>query len=291
MRSLQAIKEQIINLLDPKQLLFAQWQDLVEGLSERDLVLAQQVLADGWPGPGDQTPRLIQKLTAEERLASLLFLLPQAIQRYERQSIPKQILQDSLADFYLRANLYDAHYQGLGLTADDGQWLLRLFDLQIFKLGALQFERIRWQPDPSYYHMPLEVLNHWPTGTPLLAVHIMAGTDLSHAACQASFDQAATFFATYDGPEAYQAYTCFSWLLYPGLLAHLGPESRIYQFSQFFDLLGATSWPDMAKSRLLDQAPSHKQGSRLQVLARDNQSILGAALGYRPFAAKEENYG
>ncbi|MDK6233814.1 acyltransferase domain-containing protein [Aerococcus sanguinicola] len=281
--------EEILALLDAGQPHFSLWKDLVSQLGAKDWQRAQDVLADTWPEVGDQRLAMIQRLKPSQRLASLFLLLPQAAERYKSQGLPLGILQASLDDLYLRERLYYEAHGTLGLTADDGQWLLRIFDLKIFKLGTLQFERTHWMNAPDYYHLPEEDLAFWPEGTPLLAVHIMEGSELSLANCQASFDQAEAFFSQHFPGEAYQAFSCFSWLLYPGLWQVLGEGSRIRQFASFFHLLASTDWPDMARARILDQAPTVYQGSRLQGLARSGADILGAGLAYRPMIKEERN--
>lgn len=73
------------------------------------------------------------------------------------------------------------------------------------------------------------------SGCQAIEVHIPAESGrLSPGACADSFRQAAEFYGRRDPPVRYAAFTCWSWLLDPGLARIIPPESNIVRFQRLF---------------------------------------------------------
>lgn len=71
--------------------------------------------------------------------------------------------------------------------------------------------------------------------TKVINMHIPSCGPLKKEDCEASFRQAAAFFAdAFPGEEI--AFFCESWLLYPRHREFLSPDSGIVQFMSFFDI-------------------------------------------------------
>ena len=71
--------------------------------------------------------------------------------------------------------------------------------------------------------------------TKVINMHIPSCGPLKKVDCEASFRQAAAFFAdAFPGEEI--AFFCESWLLYPRHREFLSPDSGIVQFMSFFDI-------------------------------------------------------
>lgn len=258
-----------------------------EALSPNAVVHTSQVLADGWPtAPAFQETK-IMTLPAGERLAIFMGLLPGLAQSYQAEAWPDDILRATLSDLWLRLQLFREKEGAWGLTADDGQWLLRHFTGHLFKLGVLQFERTTWEFQVPYYDLTCQN-EPIKSGTPILSVHIMEGEDLAPGKLDAAFSWAEAFFPKYFPQEAFQAFACYSWLLYPKLLEQLGPRSRIRALGTYFEVVGVSQDPSMAKERLLLAAPAGKAGSSLQRLAKKKPEIMGVGLGYRPLKEEED---
>ena len=249
--------------------------------------LNREVLLSGWPEPPQAHETLIMTLSAQLRLQICLSLLPAVAEAYRHFGWPEDVLAQSLEDLWLRMRLYRDQNAQWGLTAEDGQWLLRIFAGKIFKCGVLQFERTHWHfTEPEYHlHFTGPTL---PEGSPILAVHVMAGENLAQKNVLAAFQASQNFFKGAFPKERYLAYTCYSWLLYPPLLRALPADSRIRHFGENFTVVAVSSKQGMARERILTAAPAGKQGSSLQHLVQDQPELMGVGLGYRPIKEEED---
>ncbi|RLK63330.1 hypothetical protein D3H64_04945 [Atopobacter sp. AH10] len=259
------------------------WLRQLESSYEKRQELALRVMKEGWPHGLTKRSFELESMSAEDRLLTLLMYFPATVLAYQQKGIPLEILEESLKDFYLRERLYWERHAQVGLSFDDAQWLLRIFALKIFKLGALQFELFQWQADQAYYHIDFtkEQREFIGEGRPVLATHIMQEEDISLPSAKASFDQAKRFFPHYFPDFPAKEFYCFSWLLYPGLTKALGKNSRIIAFQSLFQIFAQTAWPDMALKRLFEESPISMRDSSLQRLAKEDREILGAAIGIR----------
>ena len=80
--------------------------------------------------------------------------------------------------------------------------------------------------------------------SPVIDVHIPAGSPLSDAACADSFKQAAAFFPRYFPEHVFKGYTCTSWLMDPQLALRLPAEANTVKFLRRFHWLPCTSGND-----------------------------------------------
>lgn len=72
---------------------------------------------------------------------------------------------------------------------------------------------------------------------PILAIHIPAGSPLSHEAVDNAFQLAAPFFPKYYPDIPFRGMTCTSWMMYPQLFHYLPPSSNLAYFARQFTLV------------------------------------------------------
>ena len=160
----------------------------------------------------------------------LIYLLMTAHlkERYQEKGISEQIWLDSCMD--LNWKLYECRKMYGIWGSFVSWWFDGFFEMTRFALGRLQFELIDF---PESYEKTGHVR---PEGmTKVINMHIPSCGPLKKEDCEASFRQAAAFFAdAFPGEEI--AFFCESWLLYPRHREFLSPDSGIVQFMSFFDI-------------------------------------------------------
>ena len=123
-----------------------------------------------------------------------------------------------------------------------------------------------------------------PSGTPVLNCHIQHGADLSRKSVSESLKSASTFFLEYFPTAKYQAFLCYSWLLYPPMLQHLSEESNIRQFAEQFTIIGSCGDPEQAIENLLGNVNDCvlNEATSLQKMAAEHRERFGFACGIIP---------
>ena len=104
-------------------------------------------------------------------------------------------------------------------------WFFRHFDLQIFRLGRLEFEKTGspWEIHGVDWKIKKD--------DPIICVHIPQGEKLILKAVEHSLKKGKNFWGE-DLP-----YLCHSWLLYPKLKEVLSEKSNILQFQKYFQIV------------------------------------------------------
>lgn len=222
------------------------------------------------------------------RLAVVTYLLLRKYDDYKAKQIPDSIIFDTFRDVSLRANLYYEKSGKVGLSKEDVIWFRHIMNAAIFKIGALQFQPFEMvyldeetigEPYMTFAKEQKEAL---PSGIPVINCHIQQGADLSRQAVSAAFQNAKDFFAAYFPAVHYQAFLCYSWLLYPPMLAHLSEKSNIKQFAGNFTIIGSCNDPEQAiKSLLGDETEKGlpANATSLQRLAFEHKECFGFACG------------
>lgn len=229
------------------------------------------------------------------RLAVVTYLLLQKYQDYQAIGTPQDIILDTFRDVALRANLYYEKHGKPGLTKEDVIWFRHIMGVGIFKIGVLQFqpfemiyldEETLGQPYMTFTKEQKDML---PPGTPVLNCHIQHGTDLSPPSVTASLEGATRFFSQRFSNVSYQAFLCYSWLLYPPMLAQLSEHSNIKHFARRFSILGFCQDPEQAAEHLFEHGTSTRlppHATSLQRLAVDHFQLFGMACGIIPLSFK-----
>jgi len=198
---------------------------------------------------------------------------------YAARSIPESIFWDSLQDIPIWCNDYLVKFGKPGFIEWD--WVGKTLRLEVIRLGRLQFE-----PDVLKKELILSG-QRFPAGTPILHVHIPAGTPLDLQSVLDSLSRAPDFFRTHWNKD-FLLYHCHSWLLSPDLKQLLPGSSRIMQFQSLFQIYG-TDDERQAEERvfgfLSDDPSVYPEGTSLQRavkqhLLRGNAVQMG--VGIRP---------
>ncbi|AHM57893.1 carbohydrate ABC transporter substrate-bindin g protein, CUT1 family (plasmid) [Peptoclostridium acidaminophilum DSM 3953] len=226
----------------------------------------------------------IKKRKPHTKLMILIFKMVELSDTYKEKGLPENVILDTLSDVTLRQRLYKMMHGKLGLSDEDIMWLKRIYQLKIFKLGALQFEitdmkYVKWK-GIKYIEGVSELI---PEGVPTLNVHIRRGVDFSRDAVDSSFQRAESFFAEHFPGHDFVAYTCNSWMLYPGNEAFLAPTSNILDFAARFQLIGEATDKDMAIKYIYFKRYRYKkdypQETSLQRKVLGSFNKLGAGCG------------
>lgn len=137
--------------------------------------------------------------------------------RYQKLGIPKKIFLDTMKCF--SRFLEESKKKNGRLCFDRGWWTYRQISMQIFRIGALEYELKEYQ------------------SLPVIALHIPSDADLSPQAVDESLAEAKRFFRSFYPNYYCRAYICDSWLLSPSLRPFLPSESHILAFQNRFQIL------------------------------------------------------
>ncbi len=221
------------------------------------------------------------------RLTVVTYLLMQKYEEYKSKGISDKIIFDTFRDVSLHANLYYQYNNQVGLTEDDVWWFRHIMNVCIFKLGSMQFQPFEMiyldeqQIGSPYMSFSDEQKSILPPGTPVINCHIQHGTNLSNNSVNSSFAEAEKFFSEFFPKTHYRAFLCYSWLLYPPMLEHLGEQSHIKQFANRFSVLGSCNDYEMAFKHLFpdDKKDGILHPTFLQNLALQHPELFGFACG------------
>lgn len=162
-------------------------------------------------------------------------------QMYDSRGIPEEYFFDSMKDITIWCEDYLEKHGTPGFA--EASWLGKSLRLEVIRIGRLQFE-------PTV--LKQEVLldgELYPSGTPMLDVHIAAGEPLEIEASLESMSRAPEFFKTYFGRE-FKLFHCHSWLLSPDLKELLCESSRIIRFSKLFTVYKTDNEERQAEERV-----------------------------------------
>ena len=214
----------------------------------------EDLAKEAWQGEHPDFP--ICKLKPLSRLAVLIWKLEEIWQKYQAVGIERLVFVDSASDIALRARIYFDKTGKVGLSKDDCVWLRHLVNVQIFKLGVLQFQPFQMlyldedDTGESWFNYIDGIKERLPEGRPVLNVHIQKGADLSPEKVAESFSLARAFFRKHFPERQIEAFVCFSWLLDPFLGRILLGESRIVQFGSNFEVIGWAKDNNQAVERI-----------------------------------------
>lgn len=249
--------------------------DLIKSIEKNDIKLSQDALLDGYSNNGRKT--YIMSLKPDEIAKINLVLLPFLKNEYRKNNIDLSIFYSTISDIFLRLSNHQKKYSKLGLESSEGNWLLRIFFMNIFKLGSLQFEKymLNFSDFTDTKKVDQNILERFDKQD-LLSIHIMEGEDISDKSVKNSLDLARQFFG-----RKYRYFYCRSWLLYDGLKDLLPESSNILSFAKNFDIIFKEDDKTMAEERIFGDTFSHtsKNITTLQKNALSNPQSLGVGVG------------
>lgn len=168
----------------------------------------------------------VHKYTAE--LLYFLCLTKHLKALYTERNIDLKIWHDSCMDLHWKLFECKKMYDIWGSFV--AWWFPGFFDMTRFALGRLQFELIDAPENWKEY-----VREKGEGITKLINVHIPSAGKLHTEECDASFRQAAGFFAdAFPGEEV--VVFCESWMLYAPQKAFLKPDSGVVTFMNRFEI-------------------------------------------------------
>ena len=190
------------------------------------------------------------------RLAVMTWLLQKTYGEYKAIGVADDIIFETFRDVTLRATLYYQKTEKAGISKEDVIWFRHLMNVNMFKVGVLQF-----QPFEMIYLDEETIGEHYmtfskeqklslPNGAPVINCHVQSNADLSPDRVTASLQDAKDFFMRVFPKKQFQAFLCYSWLLYPQMAKRLSPESRIRKFYQLFMIIGECNDSEQAIENL-----------------------------------------
>lgn len=222
------------------------------------------------------------------RLSVVTYLLINKYDEYKAKGVPDRIIFDTFRDVSLRATLYYRKTSRVGISKEDVIWFRHIMNVDIFKIGCLQFQPFRMiyldeetvgEPYMSFTEKQKKSL---PVGSLVLNCHIQQGADLSPESVDFSFRTAKSFFMVCFPKEQYKAFLCYSWLLYQPMLKRLSEDSNIKQFAGRFSIIGTCSDSEQAREFLFRDGTRTEISAKatfLQKLALKHPTELGFACG------------
>lgn len=254
-------------------------EQAVHGRLRTDLPAVQTCAERAYEGDAPDYP--ICALDPLERLCALIVLLAEKYDAYRAAGAPDEMVIDTFRDVSLRSRLYGEKHGAPGISSDDALWFHHLAHVAMFKIGSLQFQPFEMvyldeetvgEPYMAYEQGCKETL---PAGAPVLNCHIQAGADLQPAAVEESLRRAREFFSAHSTAD-YQAFLCYSWLIYPPMVGRLPKTSNIYNFAKRFKVIGRCDDAEQAKE---DLRITGRTGTSLQRMAYEHPELLGMACG------------
>ena len=163
----------------------------------------------------------------KRNLLSMLFMCESLSEKYHERGISENILCATLSDLVIWTNIW-SNIKG-ELYLGELNWLKHHLEMQLFRLGRLQFFMGQVKCD-----IPERGVK---AGDNILDIHIPGGQPLSREACLKSIEAAKKFFEEYFPEFEYKCFVCHSWLLDSSLERFLSPESNILQFGRMFEAI------------------------------------------------------
>lgn len=229
-----------------------------------------KLLASDYAGLDEKIDNYFINDLKEEDLATYFLMLIVPLKNiYLASNIPLIIFYNTLEDLFFHINKNFLNTNKITLTANEGNWLLRIFHLKIFKLGHLQYEKVNLLTKNKLIANLFQQKNISHKEN-VLAIHIMKNAKLTTNNMQSSFEQANKFFKEYS-----DLYYCYSWLLFEPMLNILKENSNILNFSSNFKIIENIYDNSKAIPRILN---NKKETVLTKLLEKDN-SKLGIGLG------------
>ncbi len=174
------------------------------------------------------------------KLSLIYAFLPTVWDRYKEKNIPENIFWDTMSDIKIWIDDHRAR------TDEDGvfelHWLMHHMNLNIFKIGRLQYQKFVWYFKTTYNKNGVKI----GLGDKFINMHIPRGAKLDYDECVKSMDMAKEFFSKYFPEFPNNKYACHSWLLYPGNKNFMPEGSNILKFASLYDIIEENEDPESA---------------------------------------------
>lgn len=261
-------------------------KESIYSLIDKDSFRISTLSKDAYTGKDFDFP--IRTYTPSDRLLTLLYLLPQQYSEYLQLGIPEKIISETFRDVSRRASFYFQKHGTIGLSEDDVIWFRHIINKQIFQIGPLQFQPFQMiyldeeTLGEPYMMFSQGIKSTLPPKTPVINCHVPTGVSLSENDITASLFQAKELFCKLYPNNAYAAFLCYSWLLYPHMQALLASDSKIRKFAERFQIIGICNDKDQAMEYL-------HPGTSLFLKSKEHPERFGFACGIIEIFPKGEN--
>lgn len=165
------------------------------------------------------------------KLCLVYAFLPVVKTRYEEKGISDEIFYDTMNDIKIWINDCRDNLHKTGL--DELNWIMHHMNLNIFKIGRLQYQKFFYFWKSSYNKNGENIK----FGDKIWNVHIPRGEKLDYVACEKSFEMAQEFIRKYFPEYPDNKFMCHSWLLYSRNHEFMPENSNILKFPQLFDVI------------------------------------------------------
>lgn len=169
--------------------------------------------------------------------------------------ISEKIYYDTFYDLTIWCRWCKKYYGVYGMLEE--RWYVRLFEMNVFRLGRLEFEKVILDKDIIYSKGLIK------KGEKVIGVHIPEGGPLLEKSSDESFRMAEEFF-----PDEYKIYVCSSWLTSPAMYELLDEDSNIIKFQKRFEILDISYDFPLAEQRVFgiirDDKSEYPEDTRLQ---------------------------
>lgn len=221
------------------------------------------------------------------RLAAITFLLLQSYGDYREKGAPDHIIFDTFRDVSLRAGLYYGRTGKVGISREDVVWFRHIMHAGIFKIGVVQYQPFKMvYLDEETIGEPYMVFSPeqkalLPSGAPVINCHIQRGADLDPERVDRSFRDAEAFFQAVFPERRFQAFLCYSWLLYPKMVERLPKQSNIRRFADRFTVISSCDDAGQAMENLFEggKRKAIPSMTALQKMAVGHIEYFGFACG------------
>lgn len=174
------------------------------------------------------------------KLCLVYLFLPTVKTKYKEKGISDSIFYDTMTDI---AIWIDDHKQRTGETGlYELNWIMHHMNLNIFKLGRLQFQKCSYYFSPSYKKNGLSIK----LSDKAINMHIPRGEPLNIEKCKESVEAAVKFFKKYYPEYPTNFFMCHSWMLYSKNKDFMSPQSNIIKFSNMFTIVKEDESPSQA---------------------------------------------
>lgn len=208
----------------------------------------------------------------------------QALEQFRTRGIDDDVFYASASAFSVCGEWLLAREGMYGISRwPHRPWMRHFFNIEIFRLGRLEFEYMHSKYDAEIGGHILR------QGDPCVGVHIPKGT-LNAQECEDAYALAREFFKKHYNMDVC-IFFCVSWLLHPWLSQELGANSRIVDFQKKFQILARHEGPDSLKQMLQwifknpnDDPDNYPEDTTLQRAAKrrlKEHLPLGEASGIR----------
>lgn len=174
------------------------------------------------------------------KLCLVYAFLPQVKSRYEEKGISDEIFFDTMNDIKIWIDDCRDNLNSIGLN--ELNWIMHHMNLNIFKIGRLQYQRF-------FYYMPTGYKKNGEEiklGDKIWNVHICRGEKLNIEDCEKSFEMARSFIREYFPDYPDNKFMCHSWLLYPTNKEFMTEGSNILKFPALWDIISHREDPASA---------------------------------------------